>query len=81
MEDFSEGDRRAKTQVNPANTKIAIRALPFLAHDNGDAHARQRLTPVVPDLIETVVISHMRAINCQPCRFTATLRPSLPLWI
>ena len=47
---------KLKTQFNPANVEIAIRKLLFLARNNADEYAKQRLMPIVRDLIQTVVI-------------------------
>ena len=47
---------KLKAQFNPANTEISIRKLIFLARNNADEHAKQRLMPIVRDLIQTVVI-------------------------
>ncbi|CAN7388783.1 recombinase family protein [Pararhizobium sp. LjRoot255] len=55
-EDFQEKIANLKTQFNPANVEISIRRLLFLARNNADEHAKQRLMPIVRDLIQTVVI-------------------------
>jgi DNA invertase Pin-like site-specific DNA recombinase len=55
-EDFQEKIAKLKAQFNPANTEISIRKLIFLARNNADEHAKQRLMPIVRDLIQTVVI-------------------------
>ncbi|MDW9709549.1 recombinase family protein [Sinorhizobium meliloti] len=55
-EDFQEKIAKLKQQFNPANVEVAIRKLLFLARNNGDEHAKQRLMPIVRDLIQTVVI-------------------------
>ncbi|KJF65606.1 hypothetical protein [Rhizobium nepotum] len=54
--DFEEKIAKLKAQFNPASTEIAIRKLLFLARNNGDEHAKERLMPIVRDLIQTVVI-------------------------
>ncbi|WP_427832792.1 hypothetical protein [Agrobacterium pusense] len=56
VEDFQEKIAKLKAQFNPANTEISIRKLIFLARNNADEHAKQRLMPIVRDLIQTVVI-------------------------
>lgn len=56
VEDFSEKIAKLKAQFNPANTKIAIRKLIFMARNNADEQAKRRLMPIVRDLIQTVVI-------------------------
>ncbi|KVK42395.1 hypothetical protein L901_26810, partial [Agrobacterium sp. D14] len=55
-EDFQEKIAKLKAQFNPANIEISVRKLIFLARNNADEHAKQRLMPIVRDLIQTVVI-------------------------
>jgi len=55
-EDYHEKIAKLKQQFNPANMEIIIRKLIFLARNNADEQARQRLMPIVRDLIQTVVI-------------------------
>jgi flagellar biosynthesis chaperone FliJ len=55
-EDFQEKIEKLKAQFNPASMEIAIRKLLFLARYNADEHAKQRLMPIVRDLIQRVVI-------------------------
>jgi chaperonin cofactor prefoldin len=55
-EDFQGKIEKLKTQFNPANIRIAIRKLIFLARNNADGAVKQRLMPIVRDLIQTVVI-------------------------
>ncbi|MBY5436976.1 recombinase family protein [Rhizobium leguminosarum] len=56
VEDFQEKVAKLKAQFNPANMEIIIRKLIFLARHNADEQAKQRLMPIVRDLIQTVVI-------------------------
>ncbi|MGO7177958.1 hypothetical protein ACCT06_29330 [Rhizobium ruizarguesonis] len=56
MEDFQEKIAKLKAQFNPTNMEIIIRKLIFLARHNADEQAKQRLMPIVRDLIQTVVI-------------------------
>ncbi|MGR8965709.1 hypothetical protein [Rhizobium leguminosarum] len=56
VEDFQEKIAKLKAQFNPANMEIIIRKLIFLARHNADEQAKQRLMPIVRDLIQTVVI-------------------------
>jgi len=55
-EDFQAKIAKLKAQFNPVNIEISIRKLLFLARNNADEHAKQRLMPIVRDLIQTVVI-------------------------
>jgi hypothetical protein len=55
-EDFEAKLAKLKTQFNSEHLAIAIRKLLFLARNNTDEQARKRLTPIVRDLIQTVVI-------------------------
>ncbi|NEJ31717.1 recombinase family protein [Rhizobium leguminosarum] len=55
-EDFQEKIAKVREQFNPANVEISIRKLIFLARNNADEQAKQRLMPIVRDLIQTVVI-------------------------
>ena len=55
-EDFSGKIEKLKAQFNPANMEIVIRKLIYLARNNADEHAKQRLMPIVRDLIQKVVI-------------------------
>jgi hypothetical protein len=56
VEDYQEKIARLKQQFNPADVEVAIRKLLSLARNNGDEEAKQRLMPIVRDLIQTVVI-------------------------
>ncbi|MGO6670859.1 hypothetical protein [Rhizobium ruizarguesonis] len=56
VEDFQEKIAKLKAQFNPTNMEIIIRKLIFLARHNADEQAKQRLMPIVRDLIQTVVI-------------------------
>lgn len=49
-EDFQEKIAKLKQQFNPANVEVAIRKLLFLARNNGDKQAKQRLMPIVQHL-------------------------------
>ncbi|UHS64308.1 recombinase family protein [Agrobacterium vaccinii] len=64
-EDFQGKISKLKQQFNPDNVEVAIRKLLFLARTNADEDAKQRLMPIVRDLIQTVVIGktpgHQRA--------------------
>jgi accessory colonization factor AcfC len=55
-EDFQGKIEKLKAQFNPANIEIAIRKLIFLARNNAGEAVKQRLMPIVRDLIQTVVI-------------------------
>ncbi|MDX0203826.1 recombinase family protein [Sinorhizobium meliloti] len=55
-EDFAEKVARVKAQFNPQNVEVIIRKLIFLARNNANEQAKQRLMPIVRDLIQTVVI-------------------------
>ncbi|MGC4411185.1 MULTISPECIES: recombinase family protein [Rhizobium] len=55
-EDFQGKIEKLKAQFNPANIEIGIRKLIFLARNNADEAVKQRLMPIVRDLIQTVVI-------------------------
>lgn len=55
-EDFQEKIAKLKAQFNPANIEISIRNLLFHARNNADEFAKQRLMPIVRDLIQTVGI-------------------------
>jgi hypothetical protein len=47
---------KRKAQFNPANIEMGIRKLIFLARNNADEAVKQRLMPIVRDLVQTVVI-------------------------
>ncbi|MBD8687828.1 MULTISPECIES: hypothetical protein [unclassified Rhizobium] len=55
-----------KHQFNPDNVEVAIRKLLFLARNNADEDAKQRLMPIVRDLMQTVVIG--KTPGHQPAR-------------
>ncbi|PZM15299.1 hypothetical protein [Rhizobium tubonense] len=59
-EDFQEKIAKVRQQFNPANIEVSIRKLIFLARNNADEQAKQRLMPIVRDLIQTVVIGKTR---------------------
>ncbi|MGO4565907.1 recombinase family protein [Rhizobium sp. 2YAF20] len=55
-DDFTEKVARLKAQFNADNIEIVIRKLIFLARNDADDYAKQRLMPIVRDLIQRVVI-------------------------
>ncbi|MFN7093636.1 MAG: hypothetical protein ACK4P4_24185 [Allorhizobium sp.] len=48
--------------------EIIIRKLIFLSRNNRDEQAKQRLMPIVRDLIQAVVIGHTRGTSRRACR-------------
>ncbi|THV28554.1 hypothetical protein FAA86_23980, partial [Rhizobium rosettiformans W3] len=55
-EDFQGKIEKLKAQFNPSNIEIGIRKLIFLARNNANEAVKQRLMPIVRDLIHSVVI-------------------------
>ena len=77
MQHLAEKVAKLEAKFNPDQTEMFIRRLPLVARNYPDEQAKRRLMPIVLDLIETVVISHMRAIIRYIFRFTATSPPIL----